>query len=239
MITQAVTRGLDSTVPMKDSGVEWLATIPTHWEVTRLRFVIGWFEQGWSPECFAFPAGFGEWGIVKAGCLNGGVFNPTENKRLPDELDPRSEIEIRPGDVLMSRANGSVDLIGSVARATETEARLMLSDKIFRLNLRPDWDAEFFVLAMQSSAVREQIRLTISGAEGLANNLAQASIKDFQVAQPPIGEQAMLVKEVKLQVERLDRLCAKTEAVASLLRERRSALITAAVTGQIDVREPA
>jgi type I restriction enzyme S subunit len=239
LITRAVTRGLNPSVQMKDSGVQWLGDIPAHWQVTRLRFVIEAFDQGWSPDCYAFPAGPGEWGVLKAGCVNRGVFDPTENKRLPDEYQPREDIEVRVGDILMSRASGSSDLIGSVARATETDARLMLSDKTFRLRLRLDWDADFFVLTMHSNPLRDQIKLAISGAEGLANNLAQASIKDFVVVQPPAAEQRALVNAVRARLDQLDRLAITTGISVLLLRERRTALITAAVTGQIDIREAA
>jgi type I restriction enzyme S subunit len=239
LITQAVTRGFDPHAQLKESGVRLLPLIPAHWSVTRLRFVIKAFEQGWSPECYAYPAGAGEWGVVKAGCVNRGVFDPEQNKRLPEEHAPREDIEIRPGDVLMSRASGSVELIGSVARTAATNARLMLSDKTFRLALQPEWDADFFVHAMQSSVVRDQILLAISGAEGLANNLAQASIKEFVVAQPPHSEQESIAAETTVRLSRLDKIVARTEASIRLLQERRAALITAAVTGQIDLREAA
>lgn len=106
LITQAVTKGLNPNVPMKDSGVEWLGRMPAHWEVTRLRHVLSRIEQGWSPECENREASGAEWGVLKAGCVNRGAFTPSEHKALPGALQPPEELEIREGDLLMSRASG-------------------------------------------------------------------------------------------------------------------------------------
>ena len=55
VISHAVTQGLDSSVPMKDSGVEWLGEVPAHWEVERVKHLVATLEQGWSPQCEGFP----------------------------------------------------------------------------------------------------------------------------------------------------------------------------------------
>jgi type I restriction enzyme S subunit len=235
-ISHAVTRGLDPTVPMKDSGVEWLGEVPAHWRVVMLRRIVDQFEQGWSPECEARPAEEGEWGVLKAGCVNGGVFNAGENKTLPPALVPRRELEVKNGDVLMSRASGSPRLIGSVAVVPDSPARLMLSDKIFRVRLTSAVDADFFASAMGSTPLRRQIEQAIGGAEGLANNLPQASIKDFWLALPPEHEQRAIAAHLHKEARHLGTLAREAEDATALLQERRSALITAAVTGQIDVR---
>ncbi|MBB5427466.1 type I restriction enzyme S subunit [Paraburkholderia sp. JPY158] len=236
-ITRAVTRGLDPHVKMMDSGVEWLGDVPEHWKVIRLQYVITGIEQGWSPECLATPAEVDEWGVVKSGCVNGGLFAPEQNKKLPANLEPRPEIAIKSGDILMSRASGSSDLIGSVGMVGEFSGSLMLSDKIFRINLNGCIIKQFFVLIMGSRVVRTQIVNAISGAEGLANNLPQARIKKFWIALPDIEEQAKIVDFVWKSTARLDALIEKTERSIELLKERRSALVTAAVTGQIDLRD--
>jgi type I restriction enzyme S subunit len=103
-ISNAVTRGLNPDAPMKPSGVEWLGNVPASWTVCSARRVIRRIEQGWSPDCFARPAEESEWGVVKSGCVNRGIFSQEENKALPPELSPVSDYEIRAGDILMSRA---------------------------------------------------------------------------------------------------------------------------------------
>ena len=134
LISRAVTRGLDPNVPMKDSGVEWLGEIPAHWEVKRLRHIVRHIEQGWSPDCENREAGADEWGVLKAGCVNRGTFLESEHKALPSTLSPIPALEIRKGDLLMSRASGSRDLVGSVAVVSECRPHLLLCDKVFRLH---------------------------------------------------------------------------------------------------------
>lgn len=154
VISRAVTKGLNPKVPMKDSGVAWLGKVPAHWTVCALRRVVGNIEQGWSPECEASPADDESWGVLKSGCVNRGVFDPSENKSLPQALTPVPEYEVHPGDVLVSRASGSPELVGSTALVGETRSKLMLSDKIFRVHLLPQMTRAFFVWAMNGRALR-------------------------------------------------------------------------------------
>ncbi len=224
---------------MKDSGVAWLGDVPAHWDVLQLRRSIATFEQGWSPDCEARPAEDMEWGVLKAGCVNGGVFVESENKALPQALTPRPELGIKVGDLLMSRASGSPKLIGSVAVVENLSSRLMLSDKIFRLNVTSDVEPRYLAMVMGSSPLRQQIEQSIGGAEGLASNLPQSRIKEFWLAVPPNAEQLEILRFVDTEGYRLSALAAEAKRATALLLERRSALIAAAVTGQIDVREVA
>lgn len=236
VISHAVTKGLDPNVPMKDSGIEWLGEVPAHWSVASVRRVIRRIEQGWSPDCLGRPAERDEWGVVKTGCVNRGVFAEHENKALPETLSPISDYEIHAGDVLMSRASGSPELVGSTAYVTATRPNLMLSDKIFRIHLEPSVNDEFFVAAFNSRVMRSQIERAISGAAGLANNLPQSSMKGFFFALPPLDEQKLIVRLLTSETTRIDALTSEAQCAIDLLRERRSALISATVTGKIDVR---
>ncbi|WP_221079315.1 restriction endonuclease subunit S [Alcaligenes faecalis] len=235
-ISHAVTRGLNPDVPMKDSEVDWLGEVPAHWGVVQLRRVLEGFEQGWSPECEARQVEDDEWGVLKAGCVNGGVFQANEHKALPSALEPRANFEVQDGDVLMSRASGSPKLIGSVALLVDPPPRLMLSDKIFRLSLSQEMLSSYFALMMSSRPLRIQIEQSIGGAEGLANNLTQASIKEFWLTLPPLDEQKAIASYLGSVVKKYEGLIQEVACGIGLLKERRSALIAAAVTGQIDVR---
>ena len=236
VISHAVTKGLDPSVPMKDSGVEWLGEVPAHWKVCTLRRLIKRIEQGWSPECEAQQADESSWGVLKAGCVNRGVFNQDENKTLPDSLDPLAEYEVHEGDILMSRASGSPELVGSTALVTKTRPRLMLSDKIFRVHLESGQECGFFVWAMNAKHMREQIEQALSGGNGLANNLPQSVLLSFVCAVPPEAEQLAIYRVLNEASAQIDQLTSESALTIELLRERRSALISAAVTGQIDVR---
>lgn len=236
VISLAVTKGHDPTVAMKDSGVEWLGKVPAHWSTCVLRRVIRAVEQGWSPECEALPADEDSWGVLKAGCVNRGVFDPLENKTLPSSLNPLLDYEVRAGDILMSRASGSPELVGSTALLHEVRPRLMLSDKIFRIHLEENVSSAFFVWAMKAQFMRSQIVQALSGGNGLANNLPQSSLLTFWLAVPPLNEQDAIVEKIDNQIGKIDALIDESDAAIELLQERRSTLISAAVTGKIDVR---
>ena len=237
VITQAVTRGLNPVAPLRDSGIPWLGQVPKHWEVKRLRRFVDTIEQGWSPECENRAAAFDEWGVVKAGCCNGGRFNPEDNKALPPDLDAPENLEIRAGDLLMSRASGSEELIGSVALVPPgTRGKLLLSDKTYRLRYDTGVSPAFLGHALQSPIARFQIQAVISGAIGLARNIAQSDVKHLAFAIPPIREQSAIAKFLDQETEKTEGLMETVKAAIARLTEYRTALITAATTGKIDVR---
>lgn len=238
VISTAVTKGLNPNAPMKDSCVEWLGEVPQGWGVCQFRRVILNIEQGWSPECENNPVEEFEWGVLKSGCVNGGFFNDEENKMLPSLLSPKIEYQVKNGDLLMSRASGSPKLIGSIALVGEIKKRLMLSDKIFRINLAEDKILKNFMSWLGVSLpFRLQIEGAISGAEGLANNLPQANIKKFWITLPSLPEQATIIAFLDQETAKIDNLIQQAQKATTLLQERRTALISAAVTGKIDVRE--
>ena len=230
--------GFDPQPKMKDSGIEWLGEIPEHWEATRLKFVVLSIEQGWSPDCHSYAADENQWGVLKAGCCNNGWFRPDENKALPSELEPLADLEIQPGDILMSRANGSEELIGSAALVPSVcRSRLLLSDKTYRIRTNtgkaiPD----YLTYLLQSSLGRFQIKQVISGASGLAKNIAQSDVKNFLFPLPTTQEQHAIAAYLDRETAKLDALAAKVEQAIKRLQDYRTALITAAVAGKIDVR---
>jgi len=241
LITRAVTTGLDPNVPMKDSGVEWLGQIPAHWNAKRLRRLVNSIEQGWSPECENREADVDEWGVLKAGCINYGEFVGREHKALPSTLKPIAALEVRQGDLLMSsRASGSRDLVGSVAVVPMCRPRLLLCDKLFRLHVDDhESHKEFLAYAMNSRVTRSQIEVVTSGGSGLANNIAQDVVKDLVVSLPPASEQAAIAVFLDRETARIDALAAKVRDAVARLKELRITLISAAVTGKIDVHAAA
>ncbi|WP_218153718.1 restriction endonuclease subunit S [Variovorax sp. OK605] len=236
-ISHAVTRGLNPDAPMKDSGVAWLGDVPAHWEVTRVKRVVSTIEQGWSPQCENFPVdGPEEWGVLKVGCVNGGTFDHTENKKLPVELDPLPKYALKKGDLLISRAN-TRELVGSAAVVPADFDRLLLCDKLYRLRLihdecLPDFAAAF----LGTQEARSQIELDATGASSSMLNIGQSVVLELPLPLPKLEEQAKIVEFLQAEADRLDALSNNSLRAIALLMERRSALIAAAVTGQIDVR---
>jgi type I restriction enzyme S subunit len=240
IIATAVTRGLDPKVKVRDSGVPWLGEIPAHWEVTRLKFHLNGITQGWSPQCEALPAGPGDWGVLKAGCVNGETFNAEENKRLPDHEIPVPEIEVHPRDVVMSRANTTA-LVGSAAIVpADIPQRLLLSDKLYRLEVKTDeLMPEFLVYFLRTPSGRFDFERTASGASNSMQNISQDVVQNLWLPVPPVNEQHAIVKHIARETAELDAVRAAIERTIELLKERRAALITAAVTGQLEARAAA
>lgn len=237
VISHAVTRGLDPTVTMKDSGVEWLGQVPEHWKISSVKYLVESIEQGWSPQCENYPALLeGEWGVLKVGCVNGGTFNPQENKALPAELEAVPSLSIRLNDVLISRAN-TRELVGSTAVACEDYPSLLLCDKLYRLRMKKDkLFSHYFSFLMSTCAVRGEIESFSNGASNTMQNIGQSVILNLQIPVPPVDEQCLIVENVFGRLASLDALLNESQKAISLLKERRSALISAAVTGKIDVR---
>ncbi|MFZ1494536.1 MAG: restriction endonuclease subunit S [Candidatus Competibacter denitrificans] len=233
LISRAVTRGLDPNAPLKPSGQEWLGEIPMHWRLERLKFHLLGLEQGWSPQCDNYPAELDDWGVLKVGAVNTWTFNPSENKRLPDELEPLREYEIKPHDVLMSRAN-TTQLLGSVVYVHEISSKLLLCDKLYRLNVNDDEvDREFLVAFLRASPGRFQLEREASGTSGSMQNIGQDAVQNAWIAIPPFDEQKRISRHVAESRKDTEKIEAALRRTVDLLRERRAALITAAVTGQI------
>jgi type I restriction enzyme, S subunit len=237
LVSHAVTQGLSPKAKMKFTGIEWLETIPKHWAVERIKFHIYKIEQGWSPQCENVRAEPDEWGVLKVGAVNSWEFNPIENKRLPDELDPVIEYQIKPRDVLMSRAN-TTQLLGSVVFVRDVDAKLMLCDKLYRLEIdERRLNREFAVAFLRSRPGRVLFEMEASGASNSMQNIGQDTVKNTWIPIPPIEEQAEIVTHLFNERYKSNKMSDALRDSIVLLKERRSALITAAVTGQIPITE--
>jgi type I restriction enzyme S subunit len=236
-ISHAITRGLNPEAPMKDSGVTWLGEVPENWSVTCIKRVVLSIEQGWSPQCENFPVtDQSEWGVLKVGCVNGGVFQPTENKKLPQELDPIPSYALKRGDLLVSRAN-TRDLVGSAAVVPMDFDNLLLCDKLYRLRAAPELCSPEYLAAFLSTGVaRSKIEVSATGASSSMLNISQAVILELPAPMPSVVEQRKILDFLHAESSRIDILTTEAISAIALLKERRSALIAAAVTGQIDVR---
>lgn len=236
LISQAVTKGLDPSVPMRDSGVEWLGEIPAHWKMSKLRFVINNIEQGWSPQCHNQPADEDQWGVLKVGCVNGEEFNPYENKALPEDLEPRERYEIQSGDILVSRAN-TKELLGSAALVKTTRSKLLLCDKLYRIKPSDKVDPSYLLRFLRSSIARYQYEKDATGTSGSMQNIGQDTIKNLFLPLPPCLEQISIAQALEHEYAKSLMIETKISTVIQRLQEYRAALITNAVTGKIDVRD--
>lgn len=164
----------------------------------RLKFMLRRIDQGTSPQAEEREAEPNGWGVLKAGCVNGGEFRETEHKALPLGTPVEEAMEVGPGDVLMSRASGSAELVGSVAFVRACRPRLLLSDKTFRLV--PDTrrlDPRFLSIALGSPVARAEIHRTCRkrarcvgwrGKAGSMDPLPGAGAVTTGATRPTIGE---------------------------------------------------
>jgi type I restriction enzyme, S subunit len=237
LITHAVTRGLKADVPMQDSGIKSLGDIPAHWNIEHLKYHLFNIEQGWSPQSDNFPADLDEWGVLKVGAVNGWDFNSNENKRIPPELEIPLEYEIRSGDILVSRAN-TPELVGSASLVKEVRSKLILCDKLYRLipqgnRLLP----EYLVFYLRSSSSRFEFERDASGSSSSMQNISQGTLANLWIPIPPVDEQIQMVTYIKNKLSLIEKLETTARQVIALLQERRTSLISAAVTGQLQITD--
>ncbi|MGN7969915.1 hypothetical protein [Microbacterium sp. 22296] len=233
-ITSVLTSGLGDSPD--DSDDRWFGTIPVHWDSMPLRYLLRRIEQGVSPQAEGGLAeGEGQFGVLKSGCVNGGVYRPTEHKLLPDDFDFHPSLLVRSGDLLVNRASGSIRLLGSAALVKESPYQLILSDKTFRLIPSARTTSSYLYWLLNSRIYREQVESSVSGADGLANNLPQSSLRRFVLPVPPREEQDGIDSYLTERCAQIDRSIDAARRGVELAHERRAALISAAVTGKIDV----
>ena len=230
VISHAVTKGLDPSAPMKDSGVEWLGQVPAYWEVTALKRLCTLITDGAhiSPEtengvyCFVSTRDVSQAGIDFDGCLR--------TSEASYEYLYRTGCQPKVGDVLFSK-DGT---IGRTVVVREQRDFVVASSLII---IRPDreiLDAEFLDFLCQSDAIQDQVESFVKGA-GLPR-LSIANLMRVIGIFPPIHEQRLIATTLAEASVRFTALVAEAEAAITLLQERRAALISAAVTGKIDVR---
>jgi type I restriction enzyme S subunit len=224
VISHAVTKGLDPTVPMKDSGVDWLGKVPEHWQTIRLGAL------------FSEVADKGEDGLpVLSVSIHYGVSDRELSEEEMDRKVTRSDDlskykQVLPGDLVynMMRAwqggFGAVSVAGQVSPAYVV-ARPRVTDV-----------SPFIELLLRTPNAVEEMRRRSHGVTDFRLRLYWDEFKSIEVALPPAQERQSILDAIGRVVARYDGLSAEAQRAIDLLKERRSALISAAVTGKIDVR---
>lgn len=202
-------------------------------EVPFRRFVTN-FEQGVSPQCYNVPSREGEWGVLKVSSVKAGVFHPSENKKLPDDIPAEVRHEVRQGDLLVTRANTPL-LVGSAVAVPATRGKLLMSDKIFRISLVQEVAAEYIAKVANGNRIRGLCAASAHGTSQSMVNLKTEEIKKWPVPAAPGSEQVSFVRKSDREMASANTLRSMVTRQVALLEERKRALITAAVTGQIDV----
>ena len=162
----------------------------------QLRDVIADLENGWSPKCHDRPAEPDEWGVLKVSAASSGDYREIENKALPGKQTPKKKLEVRAGEILLTRASGVAHLVGVAAFVERTRKKLLLCDKIFRI-VGPDEmkvNNRFIVHVLGIHSVRAQIEREFSTKSGMMKNVSKPVLMSLTFPLPPKPEQVVMAK---------------------------------------------
>jgi len=231
LITQAVTKGLDLSVPMKDSGVEWLGKIPAHWEVKRLKFVLAApLKYGANESAELDDPDLPRYVRITDIDESDGLREETF-KSLPPEV--AKEYLLREGDLLFARSGATA---GKTFLYRKSWGECAYAGYLIRARLEIKKVRPEFIRYFTAS---------LSYWQWLASTYIQATIQNvsaeryasLSLPSPPVAEQCAVVSFIALQTAKIDALVAKIQEAIGRLKEYRTALISAAITGKIDVRD--
>ncbi|MDR2991360.1 MAG: restriction endonuclease subunit S [Burkholderiaceae bacterium] len=229
IITQAVTKGLNPAAPMKDSGIDWLGQIPAHWEVQRLKEVCKTIidcKNRTPPQ-----VDDGQYFVIRTSCLGNGEFDEAGGYWTDREsfIEWTRKGQPQQDDILISREAP----IGE-ACLFPIGYELCLGQRMMLARVNPEKiGPEFLLWCIYSDVGREYVDLRRKGTT--VGHLRVPEVFNFPVIVPPIEEQIVIVSLTRKQLAHSDQT--KSAIVESIARltEYRSALITAAVTGQMEI----
>ncbi len=230
IISQAVTKGLNSSAKMKDSGIPWLGQVPSHWEALHLRRVINKFVdyRGHTPQKVddGIPL------ITARNIKNGKIDWELSQEYIPEELYDEWMVRGFPekGDVLVTTEAP----LGETAQITET--RIALAQRIILLKAdKTKIKNDYLKYFLASSAGQGELWSRATGSTAVG--IKASHLKEIIMLVPPIDEQREITKVIQKEEKQTFGLIAKVETAIGRLREYRSALISSVVTGKVDVRE--
>ena len=222
VISHAVTKGLNPHVRMKDSGVEWLGEVPEHWEIKRGRYL--YRERQISPEATD--------GVVTA--FRDGQVTLRTNRRTEGFTFAVLEVgyqRVFEGDLVihgMDAFAGAIGISESTGKCTSEYSVLVPVSQSF--------ENAYFAKAIRLMALRNYIFVICPAVRERAPRFRFSSFKDVLLPVPPLNEQIEIVRHIEKELKEVHILEQEVDKAIKLLQERRTALISAAVTGQIDVR---
>lgn len=236
VISHAVTKGLDPAVPMKESGVEWLGEVPAHWAIKRLKQLVidatgiqmGPFG-GMLLELDESDTGykvFGQENTISGNFSSG-------NRWISEQrYFALSNYHLEVGDIVLTR-KGS---LGNCRRVSFLPQAGIIDSDTIRVRAKEQMMSPDYLelLLHEAGYISTQLGLVKRGA--ILSGLNSEIIANLVIVAPPRKEQEELLREIKAVLSRFDQGISDCEYAVGLLRERRSALISAAVTGKIDVR---
>ena len=232
LINRAVTKGLDPNVAMKDSGIPWLGTIPRHWSTKRLRHIASGLGVGVVVNPSQYVTDDGVPFLYGSDISESGIAVESARKISREDSERLPASVLKAGDLVTVRV-GAPGVTAVVP--PELEGANCASVLVIRKSTQ--FDSRFLCYQMNSRVGRSQVEAVQYGAAQEQFNVSHAV--NFWFVLPPVGEQAKIASALSHWVSKLEAAIAKIRDQIAKLQEYRTALISAAVTGQIDVSEPA
>ena len=216
-----------------------MSNLPNSWAKTKITEILiphengKPFQQGWSPRCENHPASTEQWGVLKTTAIQHGEFWGHENKCLPEHLEPRPHIEVKPGDVLMTCA-GPRSRCGVACLVERTQSKLMMSGKMYRFRPNPEiMDAKYLTYFIQTQEAQLSIDQMKTGISDSGLNLTHGRFATLEVPIAPLQEQVRIVTKIEELFSKLES-GAKSLAVArAKLKAYRQALLKNAFEGKL------
>ena len=223
LITHAITKGLDPNVQMKDSEVEWLGEIPAHWEVRRMAAI---FREAIRPSDPALP-------ILSISIHDGITDNevaPEDRERRVSQIEDRTKYKrVAPHDLAYNMMRAWQGAFGAVTVDGLVSPAYVVAEPIDAFR------TVFIEHLLRTPMAIEEMRRYSRGIADFRMRLYWDYFRDLKVCLPPLDEQDTILSRISRETARIDLLSEKTQHSIALLKERRGALITAAVTGKIDL----
>lgn len=216
----------------------WLSHVIDDLQTTQgavnLRRFVTSIEQGWSPLASSKPAAEGRPGVIKLGAVRSGDFRPQENKELLPETRPDPRYRLWEGDLLVTRAN-TPHLVGdaAVVRSVPFDSALYLSDLVYRIHVSAD--PHFISASLRTQRVRRELQVLARGTSQSMVKLRGEDISGLVVpAANRTSQRDIAFRDAQARADR-DALTTSLNHSIALLTEYKQSLITAAVTGELDV----
>tara|TARA_R110002049_G_scaffold281923_1_gene461592 strand:+ start:2039 stop:3379 length:1341 start_codon:yes stop_codon:yes gene_type:complete len=175
------------------------------WEEDILKNRINTIDSGWSPQCEEYPALNNEWGVLKTTSVVWEGFNQNANKKLPDNLEPRSGLQVIDNDILITRA-GPTSRVGVAVHVNKIHLKLMLSDKIIRLKVNDITSSFFLTVSLGNKKAQKQLVSKSSGLAESQTNISQKILLNTKLSFPNLPEQqkiASFLASVDTKIQQL------------------------------------
>lgn len=238
VISHAVTKGLDPNMPMKDSGVEWLGDVPAHWEVCKLSHVTDSRCDG--PFGSALKSShYTDEGVrvIRLQNIKYGTFNNSDAAYIDEDYYKNSidKSDVIENDILIAGLGDEKNLVGRACVAPVDIYPAMVKADCFRFRLKLEKTNPYFMALQLSSGAKADAGILATGST--RSRIPLSTMSSRKIAVPDLSEQRKIFSYIDDKNKKFDALINDSLWNIELLLERRSALISAAVTGKIDVRD--